>query len=126
MRLRASYTGGHSVDFYAETAGGSEILINAMQVSRKNGKNLFAAALSATPADFQIGKLLAGRLTLRPCRGHSYESVELGLRFIKSGRFPLHLMAKHRFGLAEVDPTVRPVGRQGAPGAVHVTVLLWS
>ena len=109
-----------------DTAGGSEIIINTIQVTRKNGTILFAAATSATPADFQIGKLLAGRLTLQACRGHSYESVELGLRYLESGRFPLHLMAKHRFGLAQVDLTVRSVGGQGAPGAVHVMVLPWS
>jgi hypothetical protein len=43
-----------------------------------------------------------------------------------SGRFPLHRMATHRFGLADVDQAVRSVGGQGAPGAVHVTVLPWS
>ena len=50
----------------------------------------------------------------------------LGLHFIGSGDFPLHLMTKHRFGRAEVDLAVRSVGGQGTPEAVHVTVLLWS
>src|SRR6266478_4781076 len=31
-----------------------------------------------------------------------------------------------RFGLANVVPAVRSVGGQGAPGAVHVTVLSWN
>jgi len=124
-RVRA-YTAGRGVDISIDTAGGAETLVQAMQVTRKNGSILFAAAPPSTPADFQISRLLAGRLTLRPCRGHSYESVELALRLIASGRFPLHLMATHRFGLAEVDMAVRSVGGQGASGAVHVTVLPWS
>ena len=97
-----------------------------MHVARKIRTILYAAAPPATPADFQITKLSAGKLTLRHCRGHSYESVELALRFVASRRFPLHLMDPHRFGLADVDFAVRSVGGQGAPGAVHVGVLPWS
>ena len=124
-RVRA-ITGGQGVDISVDTAGGAETLVKAMRVTRKNGIVLFAAAPPATPPDFQLSKLLAGRLTLRPCRGHSYESVEMALRFIASGRFPLHLMATHRFGLADVDLAVRSVGGQGVPGAVHVTVMPWA
>jgi threonine dehydrogenase-like Zn-dependent dehydrogenase len=124
-RVRA-ITGSHGVDISVDTAGAAETIVKAMKVTRKNGTILFATAPSATPPDFQISRLLTGRLTLRPCRGHSYESVELALRFIASGRFPLHRMATHRFGLTEVDLAMRSVGGQGAPGAVHVTVLPWS
>ncbi|HXP86491.1 MAG TPA: zinc-binding dehydrogenase [Bryobacteraceae bacterium] len=121
-----SVTEGRGVDLSIDTAGGADSLVKAMRVTRKNGSVLFAAAPAATPPDFQIANLLAGRLTLKPCRGHSYESVELALRYIASGRFPLHRMATHRFGLADVDLAVRSVGGQGAPGAVHVTVLPWT
>jgi len=121
-----SITDGCGVDLSIDTAGGADTLVKAMRCTRKNGSVLFAAAPAITSQDFQVANLLAGRLTLKPCRGHSYESVELALRYIASGRFPLHLMATHRFGLADVDLAVRSVGGQGAPGAVHVTVLPWS
>jgi len=124
-RVRA-VTRSRGVDISIDTAGGAETLSTAINVTRKNGTILFAAAPSATSAALQVSKLLAGRLTLRPCRGHSYESVELALRYIASKQFPLHLMATHRFGLADVDLAVRSAGGQGAPGAVHVTVLPWS
>ena len=114
------------VDISIDTAGGANTLATAVKVARKNGLVLLAAAPPTTPADFSVGDLLAGRLTLKPCRGHSYESVELALRYIASGRFPLSLMASHRFGLANVDLAVRSVGGQGSPGAVHVTVLPWE
>lgn len=120
-----SITAGCGVDISIDTAGGVNTLVDAMRVTRKNGSVLFAAAPATTPPDFQMANLLAGRLTLKPCRGHSYESVELALRYIASARFPLHRMATHRFGLAEVDLAVRSVGGQGAPGAVHVSVLPW-
>ena len=78
----------------------------------------------ATPADFQMSKLLVGRLTFRPSRMHNYESVEPVLRYIVSRLFPLYLMATHRFGVANLDMAVRSAGGQGAPGALHLTVLV--
>lgn len=78
-----------------------------------------------TPEGFSVNDLLVRRLTLKPCRGHSYEAVELAPRYIASKRLPLHLLATHRFGLADVDLAVRWVGGQGAPGAVQVTVMPW-
>ena len=117
---------GAGVDLSIDTAGGPDTLMNAMRVTKKNASVLFAAAPCATSQNFQVSDLLAGRLTLRPCRGHSYESVELALGYIAAKKFPLHLMATHTFGLAEVDLAVRSVGGQGAPGAVHVTVLPWG
>jgi len=119
-------TGGRGVDLSIDTAGGPDTLVKALRLTRKNGLVLFAAAPPATPTEFHVKDLLAGRLTLKPCRGHSYQSVELALRYIASGRFSLHLMATHRFGLKDVDLAVRSVGGQGAAGAVHVTVLPWS
>jgi threonine dehydrogenase-like Zn-dependent dehydrogenase len=119
-------TCGQGVDLCVDTAGAPDTLTNAIRVTRKNGSVLFASAALGAPTDFKLGDLLARRLTLRPCRGHSYESVELAIKSIASRRYLLHLMATHRFGLADVDLAVRSVGGQGSPAAVHVTVLPWS
>jgi threonine dehydrogenase-like Zn-dependent dehydrogenase len=124
-RVRST-TVGRGVDISIDTAGAAETLFKAMRVTRKNATVLLAAAAAGASPDFHASNLLAGRLTLKACRGHSYESVELALRYIASGRFPLHLMATHSFGLADVDLAVRSVGGQGVPGAIHVTVLPWS
>jgi len=121
-----AFTAGRGVDITIDTAGGGDTLANAAKVTRKGGTILFAAAPAAAATNFQWNQLLAARLTLRPCRGHSYEAVELALRYIASGCYPLHLMATHRFGLADVDLAVRSVGGQGAPDAVHVTVFPWT
>ena len=124
-RVRA-ITAGRGVDVSVDTAGGDETLVTAIGLTRKGGSVLFAAAPSVTPLNFRVSDLLAARLILRPCRGHSYAAVELALNYIASGRFPLHLMATHRFGLDDVDLAVRSVGGCGVPGAIHVTVLPWA
>ena len=122
----ASITGGRGVDISLDAAGGADTLVKAIRAARKNGKVLFAAAPAATPPGFEVSDLLARRVTLRPCRGHSYAAVEIALEYIASGRFPLHLMATHRFGLGDVDLAIRSVGGDGVPGAIHVTVLPWE
>jgi len=119
-------TAGRGVDLSIDTAGGHDTLVQAIRLTRKAGTVLFAAAPAATPPEFQINDLLAGRLTLRPCRGHSFAAVELALQYIASHRFPLERMATHRFGLNEVDLAVRSVGGEGVAGAIHVTVLPWQ
>jgi threonine dehydrogenase-like Zn-dependent dehydrogenase len=122
----AEATDGQGADISIDAAGGPATLLEAIRAAKKNGKALFAAAPHAMHPDFHAGELLARRVTLRPCRGHSYESVEMALRLIASGRFPLQLMATHRFGLADVDLAVRSVGGEGSEGAVHVTVMPWE
>lgn len=117
-------TAGRGVDLSIDTAGEADTLSNAIRLTRKGGTVLFAAAPEA--AAVPAGELLAKRLVLRPCRGHSFEAVELALRYIASGRFALSPMATHRFGLGQVDLAVRSVGGQGAPGAIHVTVMPWD
>ncbi|MBV8906426.1 MAG: zinc-binding dehydrogenase [Acidobacteriia bacterium] len=119
-------TAGRGVDLSVDTAGGTETTINALRLTREGGRVLFAAAPEVTPAGFPLSDLLNRRLLLRPCRGHSFAAVELALEYIASGRFPLERVATHSFGLNDVDLALRSVGGQGAPGAIHVTVLPWE
>jgi threonine dehydrogenase-like Zn-dependent dehydrogenase len=122
----AAITGGRGVDISLDAAGGPDTLVHAIRAAKKNGAVFFAAAPAAMHADFHAADLLARRLTLRPCRGHSYHAVEIALQYIAARRFPLHLMATHRFGLDETDLAIRTLGGEGAPGAIHVTVMPWE
>jgi len=120
-----SATGGRGVDLSIDAAGSEITIRNALRLTRRNGAVLFAAAPEFLPPDFSLRDLQARRLTLRPCRGHSYAAVETALEHIVSGRAPLYLMSTHRFKLAQTDLAIRSAGGEGAPGAIHVTVLPW-
>ena len=76
--------------------------------------------------NFPIGRITRKGMTLKSARGHSYRAVELALNQLASHRFPLELMTTHTFGLKELDYAIKSVGGDGAPGAIHVSVLPWQ
>ena len=122
----SAITGGRGADLAIDTAGAATTAVQAIRVARKGGLVMFAAAPEATPPEFSLNELQARRLTLRPCRGHSFQAVEIALEHIASGRAPLYLMATHSFKLAQVDLAIRSAVGRGAAGAIHVTVFPWS
>jgi len=120
------FTRGRGVDISLDAAGGPETLVHAIHSAKKNGLVLFAAVPQTMHQDFHASHLHARRLTMRPCRGHSFQAVELALQYIGSGRFPIHLMSTHHFPLAQADLALRTLGGEGAPDAIHVTVMPWA
>lgn len=122
-------TGGRGVDVVVDcTSGGGPAPMNlGVNATKRRGGTLVAQGSGhATFPDFPLGKLTRKGMTLKSARGHSYRAVELALHSLASHRFPLDRMTTHRFGLADVDLAIRSVGGDGAPGAIHVSVLPWT
>jgi threonine dehydrogenase-like Zn-dependent dehydrogenase len=111
------------VDISLDAAGGPDTLVQAIRAAKKNGRVFFAVGDAIGLSRRRSSGATADS---RPCRGHSYHAVEIALQYIAAGRFPLHLMSTHRFGLAETDLAIRTLGGEGAPGAIHVTVMPWE
>jgi threonine dehydrogenase-like Zn-dependent dehydrogenase len=127
-RIR-SITRGRGVDVVVDctSGGGTAPIVLGIEAARRRGGTMVVQAEgNATFPDFPIGRLTRKGMTLKSARGHSYRAVELALQLLASGRFPLELMTTHRFGLAEVDYAIRSVGGDGAPGAIHVSVMPWK
>ena len=122
-------TGGRGVDVVVDcTSGGgtAPLLLGIEATKRRGGTMVVQGEGNATFPDFPLGRLTRKGMTLKSARGHSYRAVELALHHLASGQFPLHLMTTHRFGLAEVDYAIKSVGGDGAPGAIHVSVMPWA
>jgi threonine dehydrogenase-like Zn-dependent dehydrogenase len=122
-------TDGRGVDVVVDcTSGGgtAPVLLGIEATKRRGGTMVVQGEGNQTFADFPIGRLTRKGMTLKSARGHSYRAVELALHHLASGRFPLELMTTHRFPLAEVDYAIKSVGGEGAPGAIHVSVLPWA
>jgi threonine dehydrogenase-like Zn-dependent dehydrogenase len=101
------------------------VLLGIEATTRRGGTMVIQGEGNTTFADFPIGRLTRKGMTLKSARGHSYRAVEMGLELLASKRFPLELMTTHRFGLADVDYAIKSVGGEGAPGAIHVSVMPW-
>jgi threonine dehydrogenase-like Zn-dependent dehydrogenase len=122
-------TAGRGVDVVIDCtsgAGTAPILAGIEAAKRRGGTMVVQAEGNQEFPSFPIGRLARKGMTLKSARGHSYRAVELALQLLASHRFPMELMTTHTFGLADVDAAIRSVGGQGAPGAIHVSVLPWK
>jgi len=129
LALVMEVTNGRGVDVVIDCtvgAGPDPILLGIEATKRRAGVMVVQGEGNQTFPDFPIGRLTRKGITLKSARGHSYRSVEMALQLLASRRFPLSLITTHRFGLSEVDYAIKSVGGQGAPGAIHVSVMPWS
>jgi threonine dehydrogenase-like Zn-dependent dehydrogenase len=121
-------TGGAGVDAVVDTtsAPAAEMVPLAIDLVKRKEGRIVVQSIGGTIQDFPIEKLARKYITLKAARGHSYASVELGIQWIASGRFPLELLTTHHFGLDGIDLAIKSTGGTGLAGAIHVTVLPWS
>jgi threonine dehydrogenase-like Zn-dependent dehydrogenase len=122
-------TSGRGVDVVVDcTAGaGTKAVLLGIEAAKRRGATMVVQGEgNQTFPDFPIGRMTRKGMTLKSARGHSYRAVELALAVLASRRFPLDQVMTHRFGLAEVDYAIKSVGGEGAPGAIHVSVLPWQ
>jgi threonine dehydrogenase-like Zn-dependent dehydrogenase len=121
-------TDGRGVDVAIDCTGAglAPTLLGIEATKRRGATMVLQAEGNAQFTNFPIGKITRKGMTLKSARGHSYRAVELALGHLASGRFPLELMTTHRFGLSEVDYAIKSVDGEGAPGAIHVSVMPWK
>jgi threonine dehydrogenase-like Zn-dependent dehydrogenase len=113
-------TGAQGVDVVVNVSGGKGAVAQGMAVAAKRSTIVLAA-----PGSEQISVGSVGRrnLVMKWAHGHSYASVELAIQMIASGKYPLDEIATHTFGLDGVADAIRAVAGEGAPGAIHVSVI---
>ena len=122
-------TDGRGVDVVVDCSSGggtAPVLLGIEATKRRGGTMIVQGEGNQKFPDFPIGRLTRKGMTLKSARGHSYRAVEDGLQLLGSGRFQLDQITTHRFGLSDVDLAIKSVGGQGAPGAIHVSVMPWE
>lgn len=118
-------TGRRGVDIVVDVATGqAATLLPAIQVLAVRG-TLVVVPRGGKISDFPLDFVHQKSLTIKCVRGHSYQAVEMALRVIASGKYPLHEVTSHRFGLKQVDDAIRSVAGEGAPDVIHATVDPW-
>jgi threonine dehydrogenase-like Zn-dependent dehydrogenase len=122
-------TSGRGLDVVVDCtvgAGPAPVVLGIEALKRRAGTMVVQGEGNQEFPSFPIGRLTRKGITLKSARGHSYRAVELALQQLASHRFPLELLMTHAFGLADVHYAIKSVGGEGAPGAIHVSVLPWK
>jgi len=128
LRQRISdLTDGRGLDSVVDTTSsrGAQVVFDAIDILKHKGGVMVVQGIPTVP-DFPMGKMTRKYITLKSARGHSYKSVEIGLQYIASGRFPLNLLTTDRFGLDAVDRAIRSTGGEVSSTSIHVTVDPWQ
>jgi threonine dehydrogenase-like Zn-dependent dehydrogenase len=119
-------TGGRMADIVIDASGGGAAIVNpALALLRKRGTLLIAARKGAI-AGFDLDQVVNKQIILRGTRGHSFEAVELALKTMAAGRFPLEKMSSHVIGLKDIDIALKMVGGESAERSIHITVDPWK
>jgi threonine dehydrogenase-like Zn-dependent dehydrogenase len=117
-------TGGERADVVIDAAtGGSATVPIALQLVRKRGTLVVPAAPDDPIADFDMRTVVRNCVTLRGTRGHSYHSVEWGIRTISSGRWPLERMCAMAVGLDGVLAAIDATAGRSVQTVVHAAIL---
>lgn len=116
-------TKNRGVDVVVDTTGDpkGEVVADAIALAAKGAY----LSLNGLEQKVPIGDIKKKYLTIRAPRGRSYNAVELALRYIGSGRWPLDEVCSHDFGLDQVHEAILATAGRGIEGAIHVTVDPW-
>lgn len=117
-------TQGRGVDVVVDTTGDptGQVVQDAIALAAKGAWLNLNGLQQSVP----IGEIKKRYLTVRAPRGRSYNAVELALRNIAAGKFPVEEVCSHRFGLEEVHQAILATAGQEIEGAIHVTVDPWQ
>ncbi|MBB5420881.1 threonine dehydrogenase-like Zn-dependent dehydrogenase [Paraburkholderia atlantica] len=117
-------TKGRGVDVVVDTTGDpkGEIVKQAIALAAKGAY----LSLNGLEQHVPIGEIKKRYLTVRAPRGRSYAAVELALRYIGSGRYPIDEVCSHTFGLAQTHEAILATAGRGVEGAIHVCVDPWK
>lgn len=119
-------TDGRMADIVVECSGASHDIVNAsLPLLRKRGTFLLATRKGDIPA-FDADQVVNKQIVFRGTRGHSYQAVELALRTMAQGRFPLERISSHVIGLPDLDAGLKMVGGESREKSIHITVDPWK
>jgi threonine dehydrogenase-like Zn-dependent dehydrogenase len=127
LRGRVSeITAGRGVDVVIDVAAATDAtVIPALDVLNKKRGTLVIAAgnMNQQITNFPLGIVKLKYLAVKGARGHSYQAVEMALRMIASGKYPLQKLCSHQFDLDHVDEAIRTASGEGLPDPIHVSVV---
>jgi threonine dehydrogenase-like Zn-dependent dehydrogenase len=118
-------TNGRGLDFVLDCtsrAGTAPALLGVDVLKRREGTLVVQGELAAFP-DFPLKQVTEKAITIKSARGHSFNACELAIAQIASGRFPMHKLATHRYGIDQVDLAIRVLAGKTDEDAIHISMM---
>ena len=115
------YTGGDGVDVAVDVTGGGRGTVAAAIEAAGMKCNIVLAASGHETID--VGSFGRRKIVLKQANGHSFKSVELAIQFLADGKLPMDQISTHTFPMSKALEAIDAVSGNGAPGAIHVSIL---
>ncbi|WGL52483.1 alcohol dehydrogenase catalytic domain-containing protein [Nocardioides sp. BP30] len=103
-------------------AGTAPVLLGIDVLKRREGTLLIQGELAAFP-DFPVKQVTEKAITIKSARGHSFKACELAVAQLASGRYPLEMLATHRYGIDQVDHAIRVLAGETDEDAIHISMM---
>lgn len=122
-------TSGRGVDLSVDATAraGAEPIHVAIDLLKRRGGRMVVQGGGRLDS-FPLDRLLAHYVSLQTARGHSYHSVEAGIRLLSTEPVAVRLIHTHDFGLKDAASAVRATHGDLVDGkrALHVGILPWA
>jgi threonine dehydrogenase-like Zn-dependent dehydrogenase len=119
-------TDGHGADVVLDvTPVAVDPVVHAIEVAKSGGTVLFAGMKGSgrTIPDFSSDQVIMKELTIRGMNGQDIRAYEPALRLIESGKYPLHKMHTHTFGLDDAERAIQTLaGRVPGESSISLTI----
>jgi len=120
-------TSGEGMDVSLDCTAGAgtiPVLLGIEALKRKGGTLQIQGEDVPDFPNFPLGKIGNKYITVKAARGHNFESCELALKQLNSGRFDIGQITTHRFGLKDTHDAINAVGGSGE--VIHVSLMPWE
>jgi threonine dehydrogenase-like Zn-dependent dehydrogenase len=120
----AEITGGRMADTVINVAEGApEALAQALDLASDRGTIVVVGTTHGPARNFLPDTIMNKELTIRGVRGRYGRSIRAAIQLIESARYPLANLCTHSYPIEETEQALKTLGREGAPGAIHISVV---
>jgi threonine dehydrogenase-like Zn-dependent dehydrogenase len=120
----AELTAGRMADAVINVTSSSAVAAQqALELVKMRGTIVMAGNARKAAVGFMPDMLVRKEIKMVGVRGRTRRDLKKALRIIEEGRYPLQRFATHKFSIPEAEGALLTVGGEGAPDAIHVSVV---
>jgi threonine dehydrogenase-like Zn-dependent dehydrogenase len=120
----ATLTRGRMADVVVNvTEAAPAALGQAIQLAGNRGRVVHVGNAYGPLTGFDADLVIHKELTITGVRGRYGRALDAAIALIESGRYPLEILATHRYGLEDTEQALRTLIGEGDEGPIHISVI---